>query len=73
MSKDLEHRITAIESSIVNYETELNRIKSLMNEYDKFFLQMKKNQKNLKESEIDRSFFESGCRDCNDVIDEECY
>jgi hypothetical protein len=44
-----------------------------MNEYDKVFLQMKKNQKNLKESEIDRSFFESGCRDCNDVIDEECY
>ncbi len=44
-----------------------------MNEYDKVFLQMKKNQKNLKESEIDKPFFESECRDCNDVIDEECY
>lgn len=73
MSKDLEDRITALESRIVNYETELNRIKSLVDEHNKVYVQTKINQKTLKESLTTNLSFETECKDCNDNIDEECY
>ena len=71
--RDLNDRLTTLESSIVHYENELNHIKSLIHDHDNIFKQLRKNQKTLEEESNSDITYDTICRDCNDTQNEECY
>jgi uncharacterized coiled-coil protein SlyX len=71
--RDLNDRLTKLESSIVHYENELNHIKSLIHEHNNIFKQLRKNQKTLEEESNSGITYDVTCKDCNDTQTEECY
>jgi len=71
--KNLNDRLTKLESSIVHCENELNHIKSLIHEYTNIFKQLRKNQKTLEEESNWNINSDVTCKECNDTQNEECY
>ena len=71
--KDLNDRLTTLESSIVHYENELNLIKSLVHEHNNIFKQLRKNQMTLEDESNSDVTYDVTCRDCNDTQTDECY